>query len=204
MIDLLCLGDSLTFGPGVRNSQKWTSLAAGETLRITNLGVPGDTTAGMLARLQAILQSEKRPTVLVMGGSNDIFFSGSATAARGNLAAMVHQLSAAGFQPVVGIPLPICVEDAPQKWAKLADFARSAALLEEYCRWLRVFCETFGIPVVDFHNDYVNQDGSVRREIVTIVDKHEYRKLMDYVHKADPKAFVTVYSVNEVRYQPKK
>ena len=47
-------------------------------------------------------------------------------------------------------------------------------------------------------------DGSVRREIVTIVDKQEYRKLMDYVHKADPKAFVTVYSVNEVRYQPKK
>ena len=32
----------------------------------------------------------------------------------------------------------------------------------------------------------------------------EYRKLMDYVHKADPKAFVTVYSVNEIRYQPKK
>ena len=47
-------------------------------------------------------------------------------------------------------------------------------------------------------------DGAVRREIVTIVDKQEYRKLMDYVHKADPKAFVTVYSVNEIRYQPKK
>ena len=51
---------------------------------------------------------------------------------------------------------------------------------------------------------YGAYDGSVRREIVTIVDKQEYRKLMDYVHKADPKAFVTVYSVNEVRYQPKK
>ena len=47
-------------------------------------------------------------------------------------------------------------------------------------------------------------DGSVRREIVTIVDEQEYRKLMDYVHKADPNAFVTVYSVNEIRYQPKK
>ena len=51
---------------------------------------------------------------------------------------------------------------------------------------------------------YGAYDGSVRREIVTIVDKQEYRRLMDYVHKADPKAFVTVYSVNEVRYQPKK
>ena len=51
---------------------------------------------------------------------------------------------------------------------------------------------------------YGAYDGSVRREIVTIVDKQEYRKLMDYIHKADPKAFVTVYSVNEIQYQPKK
>ena len=51
---------------------------------------------------------------------------------------------------------------------------------------------------------YGAYDGTVRREIVTIVDKQEYRKLMDYIHRADPKAFVTVYSVNEIRYQPKK
>lgn len=165
MTKLYCLGDSLTFGPGVPNSRKWTTLAQSDDLHITNLGVPGDTTSGMLARLQSLLQSPQRPTVLVMGGSNDIFFSGSDTAARGNLAAMVHLLSAAGFQPVVGIPLPVAVEDAPQKWDKLADFAQSATLLEKYCGWLRVFCETFGIPVVDFWQDYVNQNGAVRREL---------------------------------------
>jgi len=47
-------------------------------------------------------------------------------------------------------------------------------------------------------------DNVVRKEIITIVDKQEYKALMDYVHKTDPKAFVTVYSVNEIRYQPKK
>ena len=46
-------------------------------------------------------------------------------------------------------------------------------------------------------------DGTSRTEIVTIVDKNEYRKLMEFVKKTDPKAFLTVYSVNEVRYQPK-
>ena len=51
---------------------------------------------------------------------------------------------------------------------------------------------------------YGAYDGQVRREIVTIVDKQEYRRLMDYVRKTDPKAFVTVYSVNEICYQPKK
>ncbi len=46
-------------------------------------------------------------------------------------------------------------------------------------------------------------DNTVRREVITIVDKQEYRRLMDFVKRVDPKAFVTVYSVNEIRYQPK-
>ena len=46
-------------------------------------------------------------------------------------------------------------------------------------------------------------DKTPKKEIITIVDKNEYRKLMDFVKKIDPKAFVTVYSVNEIQYQPK-
>ena len=47
-------------------------------------------------------------------------------------------------------------------------------------------------------------DRTPRREVITIVDKQEYRRLMDYVRQTDPKAFITVYSVNDVHYQPKK
>ena len=47
-------------------------------------------------------------------------------------------------------------------------------------------------------------DQVTRREINVIVDKQEYRALMDYMKKTDPKAFMTVYSVNEISYQPKK
>jgi uncharacterized membrane-anchored protein YitT (DUF2179 family) len=43
-----------------------------------------------------------------------------------------------------------------------------------------------------------------KMEMVTIVDKTEYRLLMDYIRETDPKAFVTVYSVSDMRYQPKK
>ena len=46
-------------------------------------------------------------------------------------------------------------------------------------------------------------DNVPKKEVITIVDKHEYRKLMEFVRKTDPKAFVTVYAVNEVRYIPK-
>ncbi len=42
------------------------------------------------------------------------------------------------------------------------------------------------------------------REIITIVDRSEYQKLMDYIVKNDPEAFVTVYTVSDVRYRPKE
>ena len=41
-------------------------------------------------------------------------------------------------------------------------------------------------------------------EINTIVDKNEYLKLMNFITKVDPAAFVTVYAVNEMRYIPKE
>lgn len=47
-------------------------------------------------------------------------------------------------------------------------------------------------------------DMTPKREMITIVDKHEYRKLMDFIHATDPKAFVTVYSVSDMRYIPKR
>ena len=42
-----------------------------------------------------------------------------------------------------------------------------------------------------------------RREIITIVDKNEYQKLMAYIIREDPHAFITVYTVSDIRYQPK-
>ena len=42
-----------------------------------------------------------------------------------------------------------------------------------------------------------------RNEIITIVDKGEYQKLMKYINQEDPEAFITVYTVSDMRYLPK-
>ena len=47
-------------------------------------------------------------------------------------------------------------------------------------------------------------DNKPKREIVTIVDKNEYRKLTEFIKKTDPKAFVKVIAVNDMQYQVKK
>lgn len=40
-------------------------------------------------------------------------------------------------------------------------------------------------------------------EIITIVDKSEYQKLMNFINREDPKAFITIYNVSSMQYQPK-
>ena len=58
-----------------------------------------------------------------------------------------------------------------------------------------------GASVYDAIGAYNNV---VHKEINTIVDKQEYRRLMDYAKAMDPGAFITVYSVSEIRYRPKQ
>ena len=47
-------------------------------------------------------------------------------------------------------------------------------------------------------------NGQKHNEIITIVDKSEYQKLMNYINHEDPKAFITVYNVSDMHYQPKR
>lgn len=54
------------------------------------------------------------------------------------------------------------------------------------------FYEAIGAYHMEKHN-----------EIITIVDKEEYQKLMNYIHTHDPDAFVTIYTVSDMRYKPK-
>ncbi|MBE6894905.1 MAG: YitT family protein [Ruminococcaceae bacterium] len=53
------------------------------------------------------------------------------------------------------------------------------------------------------YHAYGTYTETMRMEINAIVDKTEYMKLINFVTKTDPDAFVTVYAVNEMMYKPK-
>lgn len=46
--------------------------------------------------------------------------------------------------------------------------------------------------------------GEAQRELIAIVNNREYQKLMDFIGRVDPDAFVTVYNVSYIRYKPKE
>lgn len=72
------------------------------------------------------------------------------------------------------------------------------------------FDEILSFILHDLHSGATIYEGigaynrEPRKEIITIVDKQEYKKLMDYMMATDPNAFITVYSVQEICYKPKK
>ncbi|MBQ9973361.1 MAG: GDSL family lipase [Oscillospiraceae bacterium] len=166
---LYCLGDSLTFGFGMSRNVRWTTLVEQEAgWQVVNRGINGDTTGGMLARLgpEVLDQigsdrtSRLDSRILIMGGSNDVFFGGTDSAARANMAAMCQRLMGEGLEPYVGISLPVDWTHAPRQWAQVVDFEQAARIMRDYCNWLKQFCGVFGLPVVDFAADFVLPDGS--------------------------------------------
>lgn len=169
-MELYCLGDSLTFGYGVSSAQRWIHLAAQQSgWHLVNLGVPGDTTGGMMARLQTQLMprltSQRGGSVMLMGGCNDIFYGGSASSARANMGGMIHQLLTAGSCPIVGSPIPLCIEDVPQGWTTVVDFPEAAEMIAQYRVWCAEYCRAFGIPYIDFYDDFLLPGGEPDRAL---------------------------------------
>ena len=81
---------------------------------------------------------------------------------------------------------------------------KRVCILSEHVEQLRQFIVTelhSGASLYEMKGAY-NKES--RTEIITIVDKQEYLKLMNYLEKTDPSAFVTVYNVNKIIYRPKK
>lgn len=159
-MELYCLGDSLTFGYGVSRTQRWVQLAAEESgWQLINMGISGDTTGGMLARMQTQLlprlAQQHGGYVLLMGGGNDIFYGGSAVPARVNMGAMAHQLMSVGAVPIIGSPIPLCTEDVPQEWRCAVDFPQAAGLTAEYRAWCAGFCRAFAVPFIDLYDDFL-------------------------------------------------
>ena len=72
---LSCMGDSITNGHGLDSKLRWTSLLASRLdIEVSNHGVSGDTTGGMVGRFDYMLRSEQPKYVFIMGGTNDLNF----------------------------------------------------------------------------------------------------------------------------------
>jgi len=110
---LLIVGDSISAGYGLPAGAGWVDLLAarlkerGYPQRVVNASITGDTTAGGLARLPALLAQHRPAIVVVELGGNDGLRGGDLKATRANLDAMVAAIQRAGARVLlVGMRLP--------------------------------------------------------------------------------------------------
>jgi acyl-CoA thioesterase I len=103
---VLVLGDSLSYGTGASAGEDYPTLLAKSTgWNIINEGVPGDTTAGGLGRLPALLEAHQPKLLIVELGGNDILHQTAPTEITQNLNSILAQAKAQGIQTIlVAIP----------------------------------------------------------------------------------------------------
>ena len=105
---VLAFGDSLTFGTGANPGESYPARL--ETLigrKVVSSGVPGETSAGGLARLPVALEETKPQLVILCEGGNDFLQKLDEAQAADNLRAMVRLARSQGAQVVlIAVPKP--------------------------------------------------------------------------------------------------
>lgn len=146
---IVCMGDSLTYGYGVKRAAAWPALVSHmlEDVEIINRGISGDTTSGMMSRFEKDVLEKNPQTMFLMGGSNDIFFSHSIAGAKNNIAAMVNRCFYEGIKVILGVPFEICYPALIDTWAYYAKQPGVSELSEKYQEWLEEFAKCFKIPL---------------------------------------------------------
>ena len=104
---LLCLGDSLTEGYGINISKGWPNLIhLAYHIDVVNCGISGDTTFGMLSRCEKLLLEHEPTHLLILGGTNDLWFGLKDELITSNIYAMVAQARHHDIIPYVGVLTP--------------------------------------------------------------------------------------------------
>jgi lysophospholipase L1-like esterase len=100
---IICFGDSLTYGTGARPGLDYPSQLSKMILKpVINAGVPGDTTASALKRLQRDVLSKSPDMVLITLGGNDLKNGVAKDIAFKNLKRIVESILGQGARVIIG------------------------------------------------------------------------------------------------------
>lgn len=158
---VVLLGDSITKGvrPGVTSDQTFGGRIASTlearrfTPTIRNVGIGGERTDLALARLGAVLESNRPDVVLVMYGTNDSYIDVGKQASRltveqyqRNLGKLIDQIERAGARPVLMTP-PRWADEAQANGLRENPNVR----LEPYVKVVRSIAHERKLPLVDHY-----------------------------------------------------
>ena len=164
MKTLVCHGDSLTEAAELDNGSIWPSLVEERlNIKVLNNGIGGDTTAGLLSRFYHDVVRHHPDHVLIMGGTNDLWWDLDLKSILANIFTMTCQAEHYRIIPIVGLPIPINVEKArkqgfmPPQGGYKKCVEKLAALVDD----LTILARQNEIACLDFYHPFCDDSSAV-------------------------------------------
>jgi acyl-CoA thioesterase-1 len=162
---MVCHGDSLTEASDVERRLCWPSLVEKQLqLKIINSGIAGDTTGGLLSRFYPSVVQQQPDFVLIMGGTNDLWWDLDLKLIRANIFAMTCQAEHHAIVPLIGLPPPIVISRALRQDFAAPDcgYEKCFAKLAVLVKILAVSAEQNEIACLDFYHPFFDKKGAVQ------------------------------------------
>lgn len=149
---IVCLGDSITWGFPHGHYFSWVRMLQDELgIPVINQGLNGDDTGNMLHRFRHSVLDYEPSHVIVMGGLNDVFMRIPYPVIVNNLQAIAEKAAANGIKTVFGTPTAVDYEEYERMIWRIRD-------------WIYEYAENHGLPVIPFHQAFLNDDRSVKSQ----------------------------------------
>ena len=164
MKTIVCHGDSLTEGADLNRNYTWPLLVENRIkIKVTNSGIGGDTSGGMLSRFYPDVVRHEPEMVLIMGGTNDLWWDLDINAIQANIFAMTCQAEYHKIVPIVGLPLPLFMENVRKQdmMAPIGGWENCNRKLADMVEALATSARTSEIACVDYYHLFLDENGEV-------------------------------------------
>ena len=164
MKTLVCHGDSLTESPDLDSQSIWPLLVESRLrIKVINSGIGGDTTGGLLSRFYHDVVQHRPDVVLIMGGTNDLWWDLDLKLVQANIFTMTCQAEYHRIVPLVGLPVPMMVEKARKQdfMAPQGGYQKCAEKLAELVNALTRLAQQNDIACLDFYHPFFDESGKL-------------------------------------------
>ncbi len=164
MRTIVCHGDSLTEGSDLDKNYTWPHLVENKVkVKVINSGIGGDTSGGLLGRFYQDVVRHRPEMVVILGGTNDLWWDLDINLILANIFAMTCQAQYRNIVPIVGLPLPLYMDNIRHQdmMAPIAGWDNCINKLSELVAALAAAAKASDIACLDFYHPFLDAKGDI-------------------------------------------
>lgn len=158
-MNIVCLGDSTTYGYMVSRNKVWTKILNGmfekDNINFINKGINGDMISGMLVRFDEDCIKENADSVILMGGVNDIFTCKHLDEIQNNMISIINKALESNIDIIVFTPITFVKEAF--EFFESNNIEEFDNILKEYVNFINDYTSKNNIKSIDVYNIFINK-----------------------------------------------